>query len=57
MKSALKGFHYGHTEHNQLRQLIASTIVIGVIAPVLTAVSLSQKLSPSPTETKNFQLW
>ena len=57
MTSAIKGFHYGQSKHNKLQQLITKTIVIGVVAPVLAAVALSQKLSASPTDTTKFQLW
>jgi hypothetical protein len=59
MTSAIKGFHYGQSKHNELQQLITKTIVIGVgvVAPVLAAVALSQKLSASSTDTTKFQLW
>ena len=42
---------------DELQQLITKTIVIGVVAPVLAAVALSQKLSASSTDTTKFQLW
>lgn len=42
MTSAIKGFHYGQSKHNELQQLITKTIVIGVVAPVLAAVALSK---------------
>lgn len=57
MTCAIKGFHYGQSKHNALQQLITKTIVIGVVAPVLAAVALSQKLSASSTDTTKFQLW
>ena len=57
MTSALEGFHYGRTQKNPIKQLITTTFVIGVVAPVLIAVTLSQKLSSSPTDTTKFQLW
>ena len=57
MTSALKGFHYGRSKNNPLRQFITNAVVIGVVAPVLAAVALSQKLSSSPTDTTQFQLW
>ena len=57
MTSALKGFHYGHSKNNPLRQLITNAVVIGAVAPVLAAVALSQKLSSSPTDATKFQLW
>ena len=57
MTCALKAFHYGNSKNNPLRQLITKTVVIGVIAPVLAAVTLSQKLSSSATDTTKFQLW
>ena len=57
MTSALKGFHYGHSQNNPLRQLITQTVVIGVVVPILAAVTLSQKLSPSTPDTTKFRLW
>ena len=57
MTSALKGFHYGHSKNNPLRQLITKTVVIGVVVPILAAVTLSQKLSPSTPNTTQFSLW
>ena len=57
MTSALQGFHYDNYKNNQLRQLIAKTVFIGVVAPVLEAVALSHKLSHSSTDTTKFQLW
>jgi hypothetical protein len=57
MTSAIKGFHYGQSKNNKLQQLVTKTIVIGVVTPVLAAVSLSQKLSSSPTDTTKFKLW
>lgn len=57
MTSALEAFHYGRTKKNPFRQLITTTFVIGVVAPVLTAVTLSQKLSSLSTDTTKFQLW
>ena len=57
MTSALGGFHYGRTQKNPVNQLITTTFVIGVVAPVLIAITLSQKLSSSPTDTTKFQLW
>jgi hypothetical protein len=57
MTSAIKGFHYGQSKNNKLQQLLTKTIAIGVVTPVLAAVSLSQKLSSSPTDTTKFKLW
>ena len=57
MTSAIKGFHYGQSKHNELQQLITRTIIIDVVAPVLAAVALSQKLSTFSTDTTKFQLW
>ncbi len=57
MTSALQGFDYGHSKKNPLRQLMAKSVVIGVVAPLLAAVALSQKLSSSPTDPTKFQLW
>ena len=57
MTNALKGFHYGRSKNNPLRQLITNAVVIGAVAPVLAAVALSQELSSSPTGTTKFQLW
>ena len=51
MASALKAFHYGHSKNNPLRQLITNTVINGVVAPILAAVALSQKLSSSPENT------
>lgn len=57
MTSAINGFHHEQSKHNELQQLVTKTIVIGVVAPVLAAVVLSQKLSESSTDTTKFQLW
>ena len=42
MTSALKGFHYGHSQKNILRQLIGHTVVIGVVAPLLAQLLLAE---------------
>ena len=57
MTSAIKGFHYSQSKNNEPQQLVTNTIVITVVAPVLAAVVLSQKLSASSTEPTKFQLW
>ena len=57
MISAIQGFEYGSSTNNSLQQLMTKTIVIGVVTPVLAAVSLSQKLSPSTSDTTNLKLW
>ena len=57
MTSAIKDFHFDQSKHNELQQLITKTTVIGVVASVLAAVALSQKLSASSTDTTKFQLW
>ena len=54
MTTAIKGFHYGQSKNNELQQLLTKTLVIGVVAPVLAAVALSQKLSASSTATTKF---
>ena len=55
MTSTIKGFHYGQFKNNKLQQLLTKTIAIGVVVPVLAAVTLSQKLSPTPSDTTKFQ--
>jgi hypothetical protein len=57
MTSALKGFHYGHSQKNILRQLIGHTVVIGVVAPLLAAAALSRTLSSTPADATHFQDW
>ena len=57
MTSTLQGFDHGHSKKNPLRQLMAKSVAIGVVAPLLAAVALSQKLSSSPTDPTKFQLW
>ena len=57
MTSAIKGFHYSQSKNNEPQQLVTNTSFIAVVAPVLAAVVLSQKLSESSTDTTKFQLW
>ena len=57
MTSAIKGFHYSQSKNNEPQQLVTNTIFIAVVAPMLAAIVLSQKLSASSTDTTKFQLW
>jgi hypothetical protein len=57
MTSTIKGFHRGQSKNNKLQQLLTKTIAIGMVVPVLGAVALSQKLSPTPSDTTKFKLW
>ncbi len=57
MTTALNGLHHDHIQSNPLLQFTNNTVVIGVVASILAAVALSEKLSSSPTDTTKFQLW